>query len=79
MPQKNILLYILFICFGNIYAQDNISTTGGNTVGSGSVSYSVGQILTSSLTGGNYSLAPGVQQAFEISIVLSSPDFNKST
>ena len=46
------------------------NATGGNTSGSGgSVSYSVGQIVYTTNTETNGSVAQGVQQPYEISIV----------
>ena len=52
------------------YAQEAIPATGGNASGSGgSASYSVGQIVYTSNTGSNGSVAQGVQQPYEISIV----------
>jgi hypothetical protein len=57
-------------CVVCLQAQTSTSTTGGSASGSGgTVSYSVGQIFYSSNTGSNGSLAQGVQQAYEISVV----------
>ena len=51
-------------------AQESFNTTGGNALGSGgSASYSVGQVAYQTYTGTNGSVAEGVQQPFEISIV----------
>jgi hypothetical protein len=62
------LLCNLFIVV--IKAQETIPATGGNATGSGgSVSYSVGQITFSTFSGTNGSVAQGVQQPFEISVV----------
>ena len=53
-----------------LQAQESINATGGNASGSGgSVSYSVGQIVYTTSTGTNGSVANGVQQPFEISVV----------
>ena len=53
-----------------LQAQESISTTGGNASGSGgSASYSVGQMVYTTQTGTNGTLAQGVQQPFEISVV----------
>ena len=63
---------ILFVGLGltGVQAQEAIPTTGGNASGSGgSVSYSVGQIVYTTDTGTNGSVAQGVQQPFEISVV----------
>ena len=53
-----------------LQAQTAAPTTGGNASGSGgTVSYSVGQLVYTTNTGTNGSVAQGVQQAFEISVV----------
>lgn len=54
----------------SVTAQESINATGGNASGSkGSVSYSVGQVVYNTNTGTNGSVAEGVQQPYEISIV----------
>lgn len=53
-----------------LQAQETIPATGGNATGSGgSASYSVGQVVYTTNTGTNGSVAQGVQQPFEISVV----------
>ena len=53
-----------------LQAQTSINATGGNASGSGgSSSYSVGQVAYQTHTGTNGSVAQGVQQPFEISVV----------
>jgi hypothetical protein len=53
-----------------LQAQEAITATDGNASGSGgSVSYSVGQIVYTTNTGTNGSVAQGVQQPYEISVV----------
>lgn len=53
-----------------LQAQESVNATGSNASGSGgSVSYSVGQVVYTNNTGTNGSVAQGVQQAFEISVV----------
>jgi hypothetical protein len=70
---KNYLCFILLILSGfgiTLQAQNTIPATGGNATGTGgSVSYTVGQILYSTLTGTNGTVAQGVQQPYEISVV----------
>lgn len=62
-------LPILFLS-SSIYAQQSISTTGGDATGSGgSMSYSIGQVAYQTHTGTSGSVAEGVQQPYEISIV----------
>jgi hypothetical protein len=53
-----------------LQAQENINATGGDASGGGgSVSYSVGQVVYTTNTGTNGSVAEGVQQPYEISVV----------
>ena len=53
-----------------LMAQETIPATGGNASGSGgTASYSVGQVVYTTNTGTNGSVAQGVQQPFEISVV----------
>lgn len=53
-----------------LQAQEAIPASGGNASGSsGSVSYSVGQVVYQTHTGTNGSVAEGVQQPYEISVV----------
>jgi opacity protein-like surface antigen len=73
MKQEKKILIILFLCgFWTVLvqAQETIPATGGNATGSGgSVSYTVGQIAYSTLSGTNGSVIQGVQQPIEISVV----------
>ncbi len=53
-----------------VTAQESVNATGGNASGSGgSVGYSVGQVVYTSNTGTTGSVAQGVQQPYEISVV----------
>jgi hypothetical protein len=55
----------------NLHAQEAIPVSGGNASGTGgSVSYTVGQLFYSIHTGTNGSVAEGVQQPYEISVVV---------
>jgi len=55
-----------------LQAQESVNTTGGNASGSGgSVSYSVGQVACQTHTGTSGSVAEGLQQPYEISVVTS--------
>ena len=74
MKQK-LLFYVLIFFVGlnscAILAQQTIDTSGQNATGTGgSVSYSVGQIVYITNLGTNGSVAQGVQQPYEISVVL---------
>ena len=63
---------LLFLGLGltGLQAQTSVNATGGNASGSGgSASYSVGQLAYTTNTGTNGSVAQGIQQAFEISVV----------
>jgi hypothetical protein len=53
-----------------VSAQTSINATGSNASGSGgSTSYSVGQVIYTTHSGTNGSIAEGVQQPYEISII----------
>jgi len=53
-----------------LQAQTSVNATGGDASGSGgSASYSVGQVVYNANTGTNGSVAEGVQQPYEISVV----------
>ncbi len=64
---------ILFWGLGltSLQAQTTSNSSGGNASGSGgSVSYSVGQVVYTINTGTNGSVVQGVQQPYEISIII---------
>jgi hypothetical protein len=66
------LCAILFSGFAlnQLIAQEVLTASGGNASGSGgSASYTVGQIAYNTYSGSNGSVAQGVQQPFEISVV----------
>ena len=70
--QRKILIIFFLFGFGIaiVQGQQTIPATGGNASGSGgSVSYTVGQILCSSISGSNGTVVQGVQQPYEISVV----------
>jgi len=69
---KKFLCFLLLSSFSItiLQAQATIPATGGNATGSGgSVSYTVGQITCNFLSGTNGTVAQGVQQPYEISVV----------
>ena len=76
MKHKKVKLSVLLLGLGlTTNAQEVTTTTGGNASGSGgTVTYSVGQIVYATNTGTNGSVAQGVQQTYEISIVLGIED-----
>ena len=64
---------ILLLALGltGLQAQEAIPTIGGNALGSGgSISYSVGQVVYHIYTGTNGSVAEGLQQPYEISVII---------
>ena len=69
------MLLLFFVFQAGLYAQVAMIPSGGNVTGSGgSVSYTVGQIAYSTITGAGGSVAQGVQQPFEISVVTALPE-----
>jgi len=64
------ILFLFVFSQSNIQAQQATTTSGGNATGSGgSVSYTLGQMVYSTNSGTNGSIAEGVQQPYEISVV----------
>jgi hypothetical protein len=72
MKYKKLKLGILLLGLGlTAQAQQATTATSGNASGSkGTLAYSVGQIVYTTNTGTKGSVAQGVQQPYEISIVL---------
>ena len=71
MPMNNKMLKLipaiaLFACTAHCQAQTTIATAGGEA---GTVSFTVGQTFVAPASSDAGSVAPGVQQAYEISIV----------
>jgi len=63
---------VFFLTQIQAQAQESVNTAGGNASGSGgSSSYSIGQIVYSTQVGTNGSLAQGVQQPLEISVIIA--------
>lgn len=70
MKYSYLTLFICSFCILNMNAQETISAAGGNASGSGgTVAFSVGQVVYTTNTGTNGSVAQGVQQPFEISVI----------
>ncbi|MCL2289982.1 MAG: T9SS type A sorting domain-containing protein [Bacteroidetes bacterium] len=70
VPRIVCLLFLTFCFVVPVFAQQSITTSGGNATGvGGSASYSVGQLDYQNYSGGNGSIAEGVQQPYEISEV----------
>ena len=72
MRHKKLKFAVLLIGLGltGLQAQEAIPASGGNASGSGGiVNYTVGQLVYTTNTGTNGSVAQGVQQPYEISVV----------
>jgi hypothetical protein len=72
MKHKKVKLSVLLLGLGlTAQAQQATTATGGDASGSGrTIAYSLGQIVYTTNTGTTGSVAQGVQQPYEISIVL---------
>lgn len=69
--KKTITLLVLGFGLTTAHAQQAVTAAGGNASGSGGTSaFSVGQALYTTQNGSNGSVAQGVQQPYEISILL---------
>jgi len=69
MKHKKTMTSVAFLLLGlgGLHAQETVTTTGGEATGSGgSTSYTVGQVVYTTNTGTNGSVAQGVQHAYEI-------------
>ena len=81
---KNKTKPILLLATGLLWAglaqaQESVNAYGGDAKGSGgTVAYSVGQIVYTTHTGATGSVAQGVQQAYEISVVTGIKNETKS-
>jgi hypothetical protein len=63
------VLFFLFLGISGVQAQTGINSCGGEASGNGgSASYSIGQVVYTTNTGANGSVAQGVQQPYEISV-----------
>ena len=71
MKYRKVIVSILLVVFGltEVMAQRTTTASGGDATGAGgSLSYTVGQVVYTTNTGANGSVAQGVQQPYEISI-----------
>lgn len=74
MNLKKTITSITFLLLGlkGLQAQETLPSTGGDATGAGgSSSYTVGQVIYTTNTGINGSIAQGVQQPYEISTILA--------
>jgi hypothetical protein len=68
---------VILLCFGmfGLQAQQVVTTSGGNASGSGgTASYTIGQIVYTTNANSNGSVAQGVQQPYEISVITAIED-----
>ena len=73
--KKLIIMFSLISAITGVKAQQGFTAAGGGASGSGgNAAYSVGQIVYTTNTGAGGSVAQGVQQPYEISIVLGLED-----
>jgi hypothetical protein len=69
--KKLMIAFWLLVIVLSTQAQTNIPATGGDANGmDGSTSFSVGQMVYTTNTGTNGSVAEGVQQPYEISVIV---------
>jgi hypothetical protein len=69
------LVLMLGLGLTGLQAQESINASGGNASGSGgSVGYSVGQVVYTSISGTTGTVSQGVQQPYEISVVTGFED-----
>jgi hypothetical protein len=69
-PLALLMLATWLIWAGLAQAQESVNASGGDATGtSGTVAYSVGQVVYTSNTGSTGSVAQGVQQSYEIFMV----------
>lgn len=74
--QLGVAIFLVF-SYSELQAQETIPITGGNASGSGgSVSYTIGQTFYTTNTGSNGSVAEGVQQPYEISVIIGIEETN---
>lgn len=77
-------LLIAFCLFGYgtvaVQAQNSIPATGGNAVGAGgTVSYTIGQVVYTPISGTTGFMTQGVQQPYEISVVTGIEEASEIT
>lgn len=78
MKYKKLLfsaLILTYLSVGGLMAQQSINASGGNASGSGgSATFSVGQLFYHTHTASSGSVAQGIQQPYEISVVTEIPE-----
>lgn len=77
---KTVAILLLGFGVATTNAQQAATASGGSATGSGgSVAYSIGQICYTAFSGTNGSVSQGVQQPYEISIVLGLDELEEPT
>lgn len=75
---KNIILFIFsvwLLSLVKINAQEAISAGGGSVAGAGGgISYTIGQVAYTAISGTNGSLSQGIQFPYEISVITELPE-----
>ena len=78
MKQKGLKLssiFLLTIWLARLQAQEATTATGGDATGNGGfASYSVGQVVYTNNTGAGGSVLQGIQQPYDISVVLGTEE-----
>jgi len=71
MKKLKTKLFLFLSCFAiTLHAQETVPASGGNATGTGgSTNYTIGQMVYTTNSGTNGSVAQGVQQPYEISVV----------
>jgi hypothetical protein len=70
-----LIAFCLYVYGVTLMAQSTIPTGGGDASGTGGkVSYTLGQIVSSSISGTSGTITQGVQQPFEISVVTGTEE-----
>jgi hypothetical protein len=69
MKKTTAFLFAVFVSLSSFCQESTIAAGGDATGAGGSSSYTVGQVLYTTATGTNGSVAQGVQQPYEISII----------
>lgn len=68
--KRNTIFLLFLLGLGSLQAQEATVASGGEGTGvGGTVSFSLGQMAYQTYTGSSYTLAEGLQQAYEISTV----------
>ena len=78
MKHKKTIASVAFLILGlgGLHAQESTIASGGEATGaSGAVSYSLGQVVYTTNTGSNGSIAQGVQQPY----IISTTGLNETT